>query len=540
VPFYRQPRSWILLGVAIVAVLLLDQFYQWEVCRIEVPPGKFLVRIHRWGQNLPADQILAPDDSFKGVMLEPLPEGRHFLNPIFWSYEVHDMVNVPPGKCLVLTRKFGKPLSPERLATGDILVRDDDGTAGIFAEVKTQGSYRLNPYAYSWSTVDAVEVSLGQVGVRTLKVGKDPRQLPPDQRPSPYVVPADYRGVQSEPVKNGTYYVNPYAETITPVDVQVHRVELTDIQFPSRDGFMLRPHVMVTYKVQPEKAPELLIRLSDEGRLHQEDATEPQQRQNEILQKILLPHMRGYARIEGSNLDAKDFIVTDTTGGDGKPNTRELFQRALRDKVTPQCKELGLDIEAVTLAALELPPELTEQISARDVARVQLEKNKSKIEQYKSQQDLDAAKARAQLESDRVAAETRLSQAKTLALQKKEVEKKKLEVELTSAQLKLDAARDQAKAIVSRGKAEADVINLSNEAEVAGLRKAVQGFAGVQNFAQYHIMAKLAPALSEIFATDESEFAKLFTTYLMPSANGGPKPAAAHAPEAPPMPPVGR
>ena len=38
-PFYRQPRFWVLLGVAVVALLLFDQFYQWEVCRIEVPPG---------------------------------------------------------------------------------------------------------------------------------------------------------------------------------------------------------------------------------------------------------------------------------------------------------------------------------------------------------------------------------------------------------------------------------------------------------------------------------------------------------------------
>jgi hypothetical protein len=540
VSFYRQPRFWVLVGVALVALVLLDQFFQWEVCRVEVPPGKFLVRVHRWGRDLPPDQILAPDDSYKGVMRDPLPEGRRFLNPLFWGYEVHDWVDVPPGKCLVVTHKFGKPLSAERLAAGDILVGEDEEVCGIEARARPPSAYRLNPYAYTWQQVPAVEVAKGQVGVRTLKVGKDPRTLPKDQRPSKFVVPAGYRGVQAEPVKDGTYYVNPYAEIITPVDVQVHRVELTDIQFPSRDAFTLRPHIMVTYAVQPEKAPELLVRLSDEGALHQEDATEQQQHQNEILQKILLPHIRGYARIEGSNLDAKDFIVTDANAAAGKPNTRELFQRALLDKVTPQCKELGLDIEAITLASLELPPELTDQISARDVARVQLEKNKVKIEQYKSQQDLDAAKALAQQATDKVVAETRLSQAKTLAQQKKEVEKKKLEIELTSAQLKLDASREQAKAVLSRGEAEAKVITLANEAEVAGLRKAVQGFAGAQNFVQYQVMSKLAPALGEIFASDDSEFAKLFTTYLTPPANGTAKSPAARAPEAPPMPPVGR
>jgi hypothetical protein len=527
VPFYRQPRFWLIAGLAVVALGILDQFWQWEVCRVEVPSDKFLVRIHRWGKDLAADEILAPDDSYKGVMREPVPDGRWFLNPFLWSYEIHDLVQVPAGKCLVLTRKYGRPLSRERLAAGDVLVHEqDDDTCGIVAEVKTQGSYRLNPYAYSWKLENAVEVGPGQVGVRTLKAGKDPRGLPADDRRGRYVVPAGYRGVQADPVPPGTYYVNPYAETITPVDVKVHRVELTDIQFPSRDGFLLRPHVIVAYAVQPEKAPELLVRLSDEGNLHQDDATEEQQRDNEILQKIVLPHVRGYARIEGSNLDARNFIVTDAAAGGGtKPNAREEFQRALREKVTPQCQELGLHIEGVTLGPLDLPPELTEQISARDVARVQLEKNKAKVEQYKTEQELQAAKALAQQATEKVAAETRLSQAKTLAATKKQVEKKRLEVDLTNAQLKLDAAREQAKAIVARGKAEADVIALNNEAEVAGLRKEAQSFGNLQNFAQYRVMAKLAPALSEIFASDQGDFARLFAAFMTQAAGGGTKPS---------------
>jgi hypothetical protein len=536
VPFYRQPRFWVIAGLAVVGLGILDQFWHWEVCRVEVPSDKFLVRIHRWGKDLAADQILAPDDTYKGVMLEPVPTGRFFLNPFLWSYEIHDMVQVPAGKCLVVTHKFGKPLSPERLAAGDILVGQDEDVCGIEAEARGQGSYRLNPYAYSWSLVDVVEVGAGQVGVETLKVGKDPRSLPPEQRRSPYVVPKGYRGVQSESVNPGTYYVNPYARVITPVDVQVHQVELTDIKFPSRDGFILRPHIKVAYAVQPEKAAELLVRLSDEGKLHQQDATEQQQHENDILQKIILPHVRGYARIEGSNLDAKDFIVPDEADSEGKPNTREQFQQALRAKVKPQCQELGLVIGEITLGRCDPPPELREQIAAPVLARAQLQKNQELMNQYKSEQDLQAKKALAQQAMDKVAAETRLSQSKKLATQKKEVEKKRLEIELASVQLKLEAARNQAKAILSRGEAAAKVIDLDNEAEVTGLRRKVQGFAGPQNFAQFTMMSKLAPALSEIFASDDSDFAKLFAALMSQAGDRAARPAAAP----PPMPPTGR
>jgi len=110
--------------------------------------------------------------------MDVLSEGRHFLNPLFWGHEVHEIVNVPTGQCLVLTRNYGQRISPDRMMAGDILAGANE--RGIVAEVLKPGSYRLNPYAYKWSIVPAVEVKVDQVGVRNLKVGKDPRQMPAD------------------------------------------------------------------------------------------------------------------------------------------------------------------------------------------------------------------------------------------------------------------------------------------------------------------------------------------------------------------------
>ena len=527
--FYRKRGFWVYLGVAAAGLLVLQQFWHWEVERVEVPSGKFLIRIHRWGKDLPPDQVVAPDESYKGIMEEPLTEGRVFLNPILWSYEVHDLIAVPPGKCLVLTRKFGTAIPKERLAAGDILARE--GERGIVEEVKMPGSYRLNHYAYDWKLEPAVEVGFNQVGVRTLKIGKDPATLPPREARR-YVMPAGYRGVQEEVVPPGTHYINPFRETIIPVEVGSHIVELTDIEFPSRDGFILKPHVLVEYQVRPDKAPELLVRLSDEGILHQADQNTDQINSNDLLQKIILPHMRGYARIEGSNLDAKDVIVTDT-GRPGDPklaNVRERLQRTLLDKVKPKCEEIGIDIRTVRLATFDPPKELVEQISARDVARVHIEKNKTLLEQYKTKQELEAARAKEEQASQKVKAETRRVQAQTQATQKKEVELLRLKQELENAKINLEAARERAEAIQKTGKADADVINFENEVEVAEIKKAIQGFASVQNFAQYQVLKKLAPALTEIFASDDSEFARLFATYLSappPGATKAAMPAAA-------------
>lgn len=565
--FYKRPSFWLRAVSILIALLIVQQVWHWEVERIEVPPGKFLIRIHKWGHDLAEGEIIAPDESYKGVMLDVWPEGRHFLNPLFWSHEVGEMVSVPPGECLVLTRKFGNDIPTERITgDGDILAMHDpdhpqQGERGIVKDVLTPGSYRLNKYAYLWENKKAVEIKISQVGVRTLKVGKDPNKLRSDSKRESYMVPAGYRGVQQETVPPGTYYLNSYVETISPVEVRSHRVELRDITFPSRDGFILTPRVVVEYAVDPKRAPEMLVRLTDEGTLHQEDATPEQQQQNEILQKVILPHIRGYARIEGSNFDARDFILsdaslpvtaaapaaapveqlTDAAGAAGaaakKANARERMQKALLDKVKDRCRELGVEIRAVTLADLLPPKELSEQIAQRELARVERDKNVAVVKQHQAQQELASKTGLKQQAKEKVAAETLLVQATTKAEQLKEVEESRLKQELANAQIELEAARDQASATVAKGEAEAKVIALKNEAEVAGLRTAVQGFTSAEYFAQYHILQKLAPALTEIFAGDDSDFARLFAAYIShPSSADVPpaleKPAAPIQPAA--------
>ena len=213
--FYKRARFWTMLIAVIVGLGIVQQIWHWEVERIEVPPGEFLVVIHRWGTPLKEGEIIAKDASQQGVMLDVLSEGRHFLNPILWTYERHKLIYVPPGECLVLTRMYGKLIDPARLEAGDVLARDDpdkpgDEERGIVGNVLLPGSYRLNPYAYQKSMEKARAVKINEVGVRTLKIGKDPSKLAASERSNPYTVPDGYRGVQDKPLPPGTYYINPY------------------------------------------------------------------------------------------------------------------------------------------------------------------------------------------------------------------------------------------------------------------------------------------------------------------------------------------
>jgi hypothetical protein len=518
--FWNKPRTWLIVGVVAATLLLLQQFWHWEVERTEVPPNHFLVRVHLWGKNLEPDEIIALDTDHKGVMLDVLPEGRHFLNPLIWSSEIHQARIVPPGKCLVQTRKYGKKIPPERMARGEFLAGPDE--RGVVPEVLLPGKYYINPHAYEVADQDALEIHHYQVGVLTLLWGKDPSELKEPRR-SVYVVPEGYRGVQDKPVPPGTYYFNPYVEKIVPIDTRSHRVEFKDIRFPSLDGFHLNPHVLVVYRVLPEKAPELFVTLSTDAKLHQADSTEKEQQDNEILQKVILPLIRGYGRIEGSKYNARDFISQGSGPRQAKAvNPRERLQHELMDKVTPICKDLGISIEAITLADMDTSEaglkNLAEKISDREVTRVTREKFQQQIEQYKTEQAQNAAEALKDQKDKVVQAETKRKVETTNAQKMKEVEEKKLEQELKAAQVRLEAARDRVKATLSKGKADAAVINAQNEAEVSGLRTAVQGFSSADSFAQYQVIARMAPALAEIFASDDSDFARLFATYLAPAS----------------------
>src|SRR5262245_10518055 len=108
----RLPRALFWPGL-IISAALLYLWWVWLVERVEVPPGKVLVRIHYWGENLPEGELIAPDESYKGVMLDVGMPGRYFLNPFIWGHELHDMVQVKADECMVLTRKFGKEIPKE-------------------------------------------------------------------------------------------------------------------------------------------------------------------------------------------------------------------------------------------------------------------------------------------------------------------------------------------------------------------------------------------------------------------------------------------
>ncbi|MFA7000495.1 MAG: SPFH domain-containing protein [Candidatus Paceibacterota bacterium] len=237
-----------LLAIGLVVVL---PGWVWFFWRIEPGADELAVMIHKTGANLPSGEILALQPEQKGVQLAVLSPGRYFKNPYTWDWEIVQVTDIPAGKLGVRTRLFGKDLPP-----GQIIAGAD--TKGILLDVLGPGKHFINPYAYQVQIFDAINIRPGCVGVVTHLVGKDPLSdgLAPEQR-NTFIVGPTLKGVQTEVLDPGTHYLNPYMVNVNEVNLQSQRFELSGedaINFLTMDAFTVHVEGTLEFAVMRDHA----------------------------------------------------------------------------------------------------------------------------------------------------------------------------------------------------------------------------------------------------------------------------------------------
>jgi len=475
--------------IAVGAVLFV-----WYGCRIEVGSGEMVVMIKKTGRNLPAGAIIAPDSSYKGIQLEVVPEGRFFRNPLFWDWKFTKITTIPAGQVGVLTRLFGRDLSMEDLARGRLFA--DDGEKGLLREPLTPGNYRINPYAYRVEMFPAVEVPAGFVGIVTELAGKDP------EKPGVFVVQRNERGVQPDVLQPGTYYVNPYAQRIDLMDIRSQRHEMygeNALRFPSSDGFDMRVLLVVEWAVEARRAPEVRVRVGEMG------ATEES---NEILQKVVVPVLRGFGRIIGSQYSSIDYI---------SGTSRITFQSNLYERVRQACLTKGIEVKSVLIADIDPPEEIAQPMREREIAKEELSRNQAQIAQARADQALAETEAQIAQQRRRVEVETEKLQAVIAATNAQVVALVNQEQKQAVAQTDFEAAKLEAEATRLRGKAQADVVVLGYRAEAAALEQSAQAFGSGDKLATYEMIRALAQRIKSVFTGDDSEVGKVLSPQGAPA-----------------------
>jgi hypothetical protein len=466
--------------------------YYWFVMRIEVGTGEVLVLVHKMGEELPAEAegqvVLYPallqrlgttpeENVYKGIVYDIRSEGRYFYDPFHWERIIKPATFIEQDEVGILIRKYGEPLPPGKT------VATEPHERGPQAEVLRQGRHNINPFAYEVLRVKVVQIPKGSVGVQTLFSGAIP------ENPNAYVVKKGERGVQPDVIDPGLEFNNPYVRRIDIIDVRSHTLDLRDkdtIHFPSKDSFDILIEGTVEYATRQDMAPYVMAAIGD----HQD-----------IRDKLIIPYMKSFSRIEGSKLEAREFISGET---------RKAFQDRVFEGLRTQCGAQGIDIRAVLIRRIEPPNAIAEPISERQVAG-------QKIMQYENEIKLADSQARlveqqemlnqnqevGQANREVVTVTVQAGQAKAVALIEAN---KRLEV----AKLELEAARETGAAIISRGTAKAEMTRLDYEAQAKPLGDAVRAFGDGESYAQYFFYQKLGPAVKSILASTEGPFADIF------------------------------
>lgn len=231
-----------------VLVIGLPWFvWQWGFCRFYVGPDQMAVITAKMtGAALPPGQILAKKGQ-QGIQEEVLGEGRHFLNPWLYEREIRPVVLIPPGKVGVVTSKVG-----EELPEGEFLA--EPGQKGIWRNVLGPGKYRMNPVGYQIDIVDAIGIPVGYDGVVTSLSGT---QTAPSE-----FAKRGQKGVRSDVLQPGLYYVNPREYKVDVLEIGVNQVSLIG----KGGGAVITKNLMASQNVAMDRLQLNLIQEQQEKR----------------------------------------------------------------------------------------------------------------------------------------------------------------------------------------------------------------------------------------------------------------------------------
>ena len=498
------------------ALVALAAIFVWMEWRVDVGPDETLVLIRKTGAPLPDGQKIA-EAGQKGIQRLALGPGRYFFNPWLWDHERVGLIEIPAGdpktwrdvyaagspdysiptasgawpKVGIVNSLAGKPAP----GGGEVV---DGGFQGIQRNVLTPGTYRINTRAYEVKLVDAVVVPLGCVAVVTSQLGDMPGvevvrqtsigpdgQVIEDQQPKQMqkLAQAGQRGVLSDVLPPGIYYLNPYVHKTKIVQVgynEISQLRTNDadrISFPSRDGFTIEVEVTVVWGRHPEHAPQMINRFGEVGK----------------LKELVIGQVRSICRNLGSEYDSTDFI---------RGEKRELYQRAATETLQRVAKERDIEILIALIHNIEVrggtaaegeAADLKQTIQRGFIAREEELTRQKQRETAKVKAELATATADIEVAREQIHSETRKRVAEIAAEGQKQAREIDAQRDLEVAQIERQIATLDADKTRILGTARADVQELRYRAEADGKRMMVEALGSGRAYNLYTFAREFKP-----------------------------------------------
>ena len=526
-----------IVPAVIAVVIFVVLFWEWGFCRFYVGPNKMAIITAKNGEALEPGQILAREGQ-KGIREEPLGEGRHFLNPIFYEREIVKVTIIDPGKVGIVTSKIG-----HKLPTGEFIA--ERGQKGIWRSVLGPGKYRMNPYGYNIEIADAISIPIGYAGVITSLSG--------EQAPSGQFANEKQKGVRKDVLQPGLYYVNAKEYKVDVLEIGINQVSLLGQegskvvtkarqlgqnealnvlqanvlekqeakradyfskrassfappqsqrgqQVDFKAGTRVRDADHATMEEGEMNLMELLSFPSRDGfTIHLDMTVEFELDPGDIagiyrrygdlpavVDKIIMPQITSISRNKGSEYRAKDFIV-----GEG----REKFQNDLTDSLEQTLGAKDIKVYNALIRHVEVPDEIRAPIQMASIAVEQDLTNKERQNTARKEAELNTELSLIKQRGEQVMQETEKIKAEIAADLDKQVAQIQAETLKKAAEIKKLTAAITADKVRVLGQAEASAIEKVDGEKANGLQLKTAAFGDPVAYTRWIFADTLNPRM---------------------------------------------
>jgi regulator of protease activity HflC (stomatin/prohibitin superfamily) len=520
--------------VGLVVIISALQFmWLWGFCRFYVGPNEMAIITAKNGDPLESGQILAKEGQ-KGIREEPLGEGRHFLNPIFYERKIVPVTLIEPGKVGIVTSKVGA-----KLPRGEFIA--DRGQKGIWRSVLGPGKYRMNTYGYNIEIVDAISIPIGYAGVITSLSG--------EQAPSGQFADEKQKGVRKDVLQPGLYYVNSKEYKVDVLEVGINQVSLlgeggSKVVTKARQlGQNEALNVLQSNVLQKQEAKRAdyfsnrrktkpaakrgqqvdfkagkPVRDADhaamaDGEMNLMELVGFPSRDGfpigldmtvefefspdsiagifrrygdlpAVVDKIIMPQITSISRNKGSEYRAKDFIM-----GEG----REKFQSDLTASLEETLGGKGIKVYNALIRHVEVPDEIRAPIQQASVAIEQDLTNKERQNTARKEAELNTELSLINQRGEQVVQETEKLKAEIAADLDKQVAQIQAETLKKAAEIKKLTAAISADKVRVLGEAEAVALKKVDGEKANGLQLNTAAFGDPIAYAQWRFADTLNP-----------------------------------------------
>ncbi len=413
-------------------------------------PGRLLARKTDGHTAFQDGEAFVRNGGQRGPQIELIFPGRYRINTELFNVEVRPATIVKANQVGLVTARDGAPLPPDELVATSVPGHNDfqdssaflksGGQRGPQFDLLKPGTYYINPMMFEVAVDEVAVVERGEVAVLVSNVGKQPDQLPEEDRlkagQEVYVVPAGYRGIQSEVAGPGVYYLNRWAfiayivpTTNLTIDWAVDGVSNDDSTGPavpagqinrlqlfnpltvvSRDGFEMSVSVKVVIRVRPDQAPLMVAKIGSIENL---------------IDHVIHPMIDSSFRNQASSSGAMNFM-----------QDRADEQLKAEDRARDELEKYHVECVSVLISQIVLPQELMSIQTRRVIAAQQQEMF---VEQQKA-------------EHERIATENTRAQADK-------------QIELVSAQIGVQIAEQTKQKTIVEAEGRARAVEVEGEAE---------------------------------------------------------------------------